>query len=283
MGVSTMTWVEWIESGVWRGSNDIAMPMLPSLVPHVMPLVTDKDASVLRIARVVSKEQVLATRVLRLANSAYSAPLHEITTINDAIVRIGTAAVRNVVLAVCFASRPSNDAYGGRGRDLADHGVGTAYLARLVAEHCGSDPDEAFMHGLLHDIGKLLLLKLSADFVRSGGVLPPADELEQFFAERHAALGAEVLSRWQLPAQLQEPVMFHHNPDGASAYRRYAEVAYVANRLSHRYGFGCPEDPEDGALLDDPICARLGVTAEWLTGIDKRAPGLFAVARQILA
>lgn len=284
MGVSTMTWADWIESGDWHGSNDIAMPMLPSLVPHVMPLVADKDASVLRIARVVSKEQVLATRVLRLANSAYSAPLHEVTTINDAIVRMGTSAVRNVVLAVCFASRPRGDAYGGQGRDLADHGVGTAYLARLVAELSGVDPDEAFMHGLLHDIGKLLLMKLSSDFVRFGGALPPKEEMDRVVADRHAALGADVLSRWQLPAQLQEPVMFHHNPDGASAYRRYAEVTYVANRLSHRYGFGCPADnPDEGDLVADPVCARLGVSAAWLEQTDKRAPGLFAVARQILA
>jgi putative nucleotidyltransferase with HDIG domain len=285
MSVSTMAWMEWVDSGDWRGSNDIAMPMLPSLVPEVMPLVVDRDASVLRIARVVAKEQVLATRVLRLANSAFSAPLHEVTTINDAIVRMGTAAVRNVVLAVCFASRPANDVYGLHGRHLADHGVGTAYLARLVAELAGVDADEAFMHGLLHDIGKLLLLKLCADYQRFGGSLPPKREMDAFIADRHAALGADVLSRWQLPARLQEPVMFHHNPAGASAFRVYAEVTYVANRLSHRYGFGCtadnPETTEDP--LQDPSFVQLGVTADWLADLDRRAPGLFQVARQIVS
>jgi putative nucleotidyltransferase with HDIG domain len=287
MGVTTMGWVNWIESGDWRGSHDIAMPMLPSLVPHVMPLVIDRDASVLRLARVISKEQVLATRVLRLANSAYSAPVHEVTTINDAIVRMGTSAVRNVVLAVCFASRPSNDVYGGQGRELADHGVGTAYLARLVAERAGVDPDEAFMHGLLHDIGKLLLVKLAADFSRFGGMLPPRDELQAFVAERHAALGADVLSRWQLPVRLQEPVRHHHNPADAPTCRTEAEVAYVANRLSHRYGFGCtpdaPKENEADALEHDPVCVALDITAEWLADIDRRAPGLFAVARQIVS
>jgi putative nucleotidyltransferase with HDIG domain len=280
-----MAWVDWVDSGDWRGSNDIAMPMLPSLVPEVMPLVIDRDASVLRIARVVAKEQVLATRVLRLANSAYSAPLHEVTTINDAIVRMGTSAVRNVVLAVCFASRPNNDVYGGQGRQLADHGVGTAYLARLVAERAGIDADEAFMHGLLHDIGKLLLLKLAADFTRFGGALPPKDEMHGFIADRHAALGADVLSRWQLPARLQEPVMFHHQPSGASAFRAYAEVAYVANRLSHRYGFGCEADGPEATeeLLLDPSFVALGITAEWLADLDRRAPGLFEVARQIVS
>jgi putative nucleotidyltransferase with HDIG domain len=285
MSMSTTTWQDWIESGEWRGSHDIAMPMLPSLVPHVMPLVVDKEASVLKLARVISKEQVLATRVLRLANSAYSSPAHEITTINDAIVRMGTAAVRNVVLAVCFASRPTNDVYGDQGRQLADHGVGTAYLGRLVAEHVGADPDEAFMHGLLHDIGKLLMLKLASDFVRFGGTVPTGTEMDAFVAARHAAFGADVLNRWKLPVQLQEPVMFHHDPAGANQYRTQAEVVYVANRLSHRYGFGCTADPEEATpeLLSDPYCIRLGVTEKWLADTDRKAPGLFAIARQIVS
>jgi putative nucleotidyltransferase with HDIG domain len=287
MKIGDITWMDWIDSGDWRGSNDISMPMLPSLVPHVMPLVVDRDISVLKVARVIAKEQVLATRVLRLANSAFSAPMHEVTTINDAIVRMGTSAVRNVVLAVCFASRPANDVYGARGRELADHGVGTAYLARLVAEHAGLDPDEAFMHGLLHDMGKLLLLKLAADFTRFGGSLPPAPEIDAFVAERHAALGADILNRWQLPSRLQAPVRFHHRPEEATEFQEYAEVVYAANQLAHRYGFGCtpelPDGDDDEALASDPVGMRLGMTPAWLAGIDKRAPGLFAVARQIVS
>ena len=285
MKLKAISWQEWIERGEWRESSRDAMPMLPALVPEVMALVTDQDISILRIARIISKEQVLATRVLRLANSAYFAPASEVTTIGDAIVRMGTSAVRNVVLAVCFASWRANDVHGMQRRQLADHSVGTAYLARLVAERAGIDPDESFLHGLLHDIGKLLLAQLADDFVRAGGTLPPEAEVQELVANRHAALGAEILARWELPARLHEPVRFHHTPEDAGTFEREAEVTSLANRLSHRYGFGCPADGPDDTerLLADDLAIRLGVTAGWLDETDQRAPGLFAIARQIVS
>ena len=93
--------------------------------------------------------------------------MQEVTTVNDAIIRMGTGPVRNVVLAVCFTSRLQGaKVYGPQGRDLMEHSIGTAYLARLVAERLGQDADEAFVCGLLHDMGKLLLLKLARDFIK---------------------------------------------------------------------------------------------------------------------
>lgn len=277
------SWSDWVESCEWAGSADTAMPMLPALAQDVMALALDPDVSVVQIARVISKDQVLATRVLRLANSAYCAPMQEVSTINDAIIRMGTAAVRSVVLAVCFASRLQEaNVYGPQGRDLVDHGIGTAYLARLTAEQVGVDADEAFMYGLLHDLGKLLLLKLSRDFIRFGGPTPTATEIETVMRDRHAEMGARIMRQWQLPAALEEPVLYHHNPDACVNYPTEAAVAYAADRLSHRYGFGCEADP-DIDPREDAIMHRLGLKDAWIVEMDRRAPGLFQVARQIVA
>jgi putative nucleotidyltransferase with HDIG domain len=273
---------QWIDSGQWSGSSDTAMPMLPALAADVIALALDPDVSALRIMRVISKDQVLATRVLRLANSAYCAPMQEITTVNDAIIRMGTAAARSVVLAVCFASRlQSGSVYGTQGRNLVDHGIGTAYLARLVGERAGVDADEAFMYGLLHDIGKLLLMKLAQDFTKAGGAKPTPEELEAVLQEKHADLGAQLLRQWRVPDELVEPVQYHHDPARCERFPMEAAVCYVADRLSHRYGFGCaPTDSDD--LLTDSMFVKIGADAAWLKGMDERAPGLFEVARQIV-
>ena len=69
------SWTSWIESGHWAESSDTAMPMLPAIAGDVMGLAMDPEVSIARIARVIAKDQVLATRVLRLANSAYCAPM----------------------------------------------------------------------------------------------------------------------------------------------------------------------------------------------------------------
>jgi putative nucleotidyltransferase with HDIG domain len=276
------TWSAWVESGHWADSSDAAMPMLPALAADVMSLAIDPEVSIARIARVIAKDQVLATRVLRLANSAYCAPMQEITTVNDAIVRMGTGPVRNVVLAVCFSSRLQGaNIYGTQGRELVDHAIGTAYLARLVADRLNEDADEAFMCGLLHDLGKLLLLKLSRDFIKYGAPTPSAQEIEQVYKDRHAEIGARLLQQWQLPQALEHPVRYHHNPDECPMHKSQATLAYVANKLAHRYGFGCDADPTD--LSEDPICASVGLDDAWLADLDRRAPGLFQVARQIVA
>jgi putative nucleotidyltransferase with HDIG domain len=276
------TWSEWVESGNWADSSDAAMPMLPSLAADVMSLAIDPEVSIARIARVIAKDQVLATRVLKMANSASHAAMQEITTVNDAIVRMGTGPVRNVVLAVCFTSRlQGSNVYGTQGRELMDHAIGTAYLARLVAEKLGEDADEAFMCGLLHDLGKLLLLKLSRDFIKYGAPTPSAQEIETVYKDRHAEIGAKLMRQWQLPEALEHPVRFHHDPEASGSHKSQATVAYVANRLAHRYGFGC--DTDDANLLEDAICVKAGLNEAWLADLDRRAPGLFQVARQIVA
>jgi putative nucleotidyltransferase with HDIG domain len=283
MDTTHATWSEWVESGNWADSSDAAMPMLPSLAADVMSLAIDPEVSIARIARVIAKDQVLATRVLKMANSASHAAMQEITTVNDAIVRMGTGPVRNVVLAVCFTSRLQGaNVYGTQGRELMDHAIGTAYLARLVAEKLGEDADEAFMCGLLHDLGKLLLLKLSRDFIKYGAPTPSAQEIETVYKERHPEIGAQLMRQWQLPGALEHPVRYHHDPAAASGdHKGQATVAYVANRLAHRYGFGCPAD--EANLLEDATCTSVGLNETWLADLDKRAPGLFQVARQIVA
>src|SRR4030095_4158605 len=100
-----------------------------------------------------------------LPTPAPSAAPQPATPVIEAMVRLGTIAVRNVVVTVSFASRMHDPRiYGERGRELADHTIGTAYLARLIAEKARTDVEEAFMCGLLHDIGKLVILKLAHDY-----------------------------------------------------------------------------------------------------------------------
>ncbi|MGE0042568.1 MAG: HDOD domain-containing protein [Vicinamibacterales bacterium] len=262
-------------------SPSASVPVLPALAQQVIALASAPDTPVWRIAGIVSKDQVLAARLLGLANTAYCSPLQPVGTVSEAIVRLGTAAVRNLVVTVCFTSRLHDPkVYGSRGRDFIDHGLGTAYLARLVAERAGQGTDAAFLYGLLHDIGKLVVLKTAHDLVRQGQPAVPPDELDAVMADLHAHAGGAALRRWQLPEELCTPVEWHHAP--AEAPEPTARVAYLANRLSHRYGFGCAA-VTDPPLLDEPFARELGLDEAWLCDVDQRAPALFEIARSILA
>lgn len=256
--------------------GDPSLPTLPSIATRVIEMAADPDLHVAQLARIVMRDQVLAARVLTLANSAYSAPSQPVTTLTQAMVRLGTGCVRNLVLAVSFYSRLCDKrTYGPDGRLLMDHGIGTAYLARMVAETARVDVDEAFLSGLVHDIGKLVIYKIVHDFPADLG--DPAS-LPELVAQRHAEVGARVLRGWHLPETLEQPVLHHHAYEQAATARRQTAVLYLANILSHRYGFGCQRREDDP--LADPVCAELGIDAAWMSDTDLHAPGLFEIARQ---
>ena len=275
-----VTWVDWVRSGQWEESADTAIPMLPAMASHVVELALDPDVSATRITNVVSKDPVLATRVIQLANSAFSAPAKEITSIGEAVVRMGTGPVRNVVTAACLSALSADPKiYGRHGRDHIDHSIDTAYLAWLLADRADESPDEAFLYGLLHDIGKLVILKLARECQHFGVLTPTEEETATILEEKHASIGGYVLEQWGMPHSLFDPIVWHHDPSCANQRRAAATVAYVANRLAHRYGFGCPVDAFDP--LTDPLIVQFGMDARAIEKLDLHAPGLFEVARKI--
>jgi len=276
------TFTEWALSGAWLTPDTRALPLTPGLLGDVLALTLDADVDGRKLTRVVTRDQVLAARVLRLANVAASAPLREVTAIDQAVVRLGTSAVRRAVLSVCFASwaQPS-DVYGSRARAHVEHAVGTAYLARVVALRTGGRPDEAFAHGLLHDIGKLFLLKLRTQWDRVGGAPVSDAEVDAIVATHHAEAGGLAMQFWGLPVALREPVRWHHDPLAAPDHARAAAVTYTANRLAHRYGFGCDPD-QDEALASDPVLMSLGVGQPWLDDMDRQAPLISEAAQHVV-
>jgi putative nucleotidyltransferase with HDIG domain len=266
-------------NGEWLTPQNTAIPVLPSLAGRIGAVASDPDVSLAQLASLIGKDQVLASRLLQVANSAYGAPMQKVGTIPDAVLRVGADGVRDMIATVCFSSRMYDpEIYGGLGRLAIEHSIGTAYVARMVAEQADEDEDEAFLYGLLHDIGKLLVLKLAHDYRQRTGATVPAGEVAVAIERHHAHVGGLTLQRWGLPASLEEPIRCHHDYRAATAAPRKAMVAYLANRLSHRYGFGC--DPDVYNIVGDPAFRELGLDAAWLTGNDGRAQGLFEVARQ---
>jgi putative nucleotidyltransferase with HDIG domain len=279
----TANWTEWVSSDAWRDADVSVIPAPPRAFAEVFALAAENDVDARRLMRLVSNDPGFAIRILRLANVAAFAAAGEVTSIELAVVRLGTRAVRNAVLAACLSPwAQAIDVYGRRAVDDIQHAVGTACLARRLAERLRIVADEAFVHGLLHDVGKLFLLKMRAEYLRLGGRPPSAEEFDGVMTSRHAEIGATALQLWGLPESVREPVRWHHEPFGATSQARPAAVTYLANRLSHRYGFGCPPDDDDG-LIEDPVCAALGLHGGWLEKIDHEALSLGVAARHLVS
>ena len=264
----------------WLRPDDLSLPMLPDQAMRALQLTSDPELTVTKLAGVVSKDPVLATRVLGLANSAMFGALSPLRSVQDAVVRLGTGCVRNVVVTVSMhAQMAAPDLYGTEGRRFMDHAIGTAYLARLIADRLDADVEEAFLTGLLHDIGKLVVLKTAHAHQRREGATIYPEELAAAITAVHAQCGALALHFWRLPDEVLDAVRHHHDYTLA-VDRRAAAICYAANRLSHRYGFGCT--PEGDDAKSDPVWKEFGLDEAWLEETDAHAPGLFNAARQTL-
>jgi putative nucleotidyltransferase with HDIG domain len=256
-----------------------SVPALPEPAARVVALVADPRSTTSNLALAVAGDAALATRLVRLANSGDYATVSGITSVRESILRVGALAVRNLAVTLGLTVMVSNRRiYGAPGRALLSHGIGTAQLARLVADEAGEAPEQAFLCGLLHDIGKLVLLKWRYDHVKKTGRAVDPDAFDQLMTERHAEVGGMAWRRWGLPPELESPVLHHHTYAAATEGRRMAAVVYFANRLSHRYGFGC--DPDGFEPTTDPVAADFGIDADWVAELDARAPGLCDVDRQ---
>jgi two-component system chemotaxis response regulator CheY len=279
----TANWTEWLATEGWARTDLKVIPTPPRSFNDVFSLAGENDVDARRLITIVAQDPVFAIRVLRLANVAAFAAAGEVTSIDLAVVRLGTRAVRNAVLAACLSAWAQTiDVYGRRGLDEVQHAVGTAYLSRRLAERLQLAPDEAFVIGLLHDVGKLCLMKMRAEFRRLGGTMPGADEFESSSVLYHAQIGAAALQVWGLPESVRIPARWHHDPMSAPTHEQMTAIAYVANRLSHRYGFGCPPDTDKDALLADPVCAALGLNAQTLDRMDQEALSISATARHLV-
>lgn len=264
----------------WLRPDDLSIPMLPAQAQRVLQLVGDPDVTIATLAAVVSKDPVLATRVLGMANSALFGPMTSLRSVSDAVVRLGTRTVRNVVVAVSMQSQfKSPDAYGDEGFRFMEHAIGTAYVAHLIADHTRGDVDEAFLCGLLHDLGKLVILKTAHHYQQKHSAVISADELQTALTQHHAQCGALALGFWNVPDEVRHVVQYHHAFEEAPDPQA-AAVCYAANVLSHRYGFGCPPKGDD--VLEDAVFPYLALDETWMSKADVRAPGLFNAARQAL-
>ena len=137
-----------------------------------------------------------------------------------------------------------------------------------------------FLGGLLHDIGKLLILKLAHDVRENSDNAPMQHEVDAVLADRHAQMGGWLAGRWSMPPALSDPIVWHHDPKWAEEHTA-AAIIYCANRLAHRYGFGCNADPSD-ELMADPFFAEIGIDEIRLAALDAEAPALYNTTKHIL-
>lgn len=214
-----------------------ALPVLPTAVTRLLSLARDVDADFREIARVIETDQTLTARTLRAANSPLNAVSRRVKTVRQATVLLGTDTIVNLVLGVSVISLQSG-LYKNLPMDpnaFGRHSIAVAIAARTLAMHFKlPNPSEAFVAGLLHDIGKLvLLMHHGEDYARlmrqARQGEAPLNELElDAYDLDHALVGHVLCMHWNLPSAMAQAVAEHH---AAPSPRSIADVVSRANDL----------------------------------------------------
>jgi len=230
------------------------LPPMPMVATKVIQLVESGRANAEEIARIITSDPAVSARVLKISNSAFYGRQRKIQTLADAVVILGHNTLKGLVVA---ASLKEIYKPGGLTENMLwEHSFGAGVAARIIAAHSRSvNADEAFLAGLFHDIGKIIMNlrekeKFQLVIERCYNEMLSFEEIElTVFSYTHAELGGYVLEKWNLPKPLITAVMQHHTlafSDEDDHYQRsLTAVTSLANLLCIKLGIGARSPLED--------------------------------------
>lgn len=226
------------------------LPPLPTVVMRAMEMTLDPDASVRNLQLLISQDQALSAKILRIVNSAMYALRREVSTVSHAVAVLGLDTVKSVIMAASVERvfKSSKDL---STKLMSDHSWGCALAARAIARRVGyENTEEALVCGLMHDIGKPVLQTNLQDrySVIVSEVYKGNSNFHQMellsFGFSHAHVGALLARKWNFPPQLSEAVGYHHNPLSAPSYKQLSCIINLANLLMISMGIGFEKDKD---------------------------------------
>lgn len=246
--------------------------MLPQVASEVIAGGLDDSTDIQKLAGLLNRDQALAGHVLRVANSPLYAGGSRIQTIQQGLVRIGFSQLREIVVAVALRTR----VFSGAGQQdllgtLWTHSALAAAYAREVARALRTNVESAFLCGLLHDIGKPVVLSLVLDLAKEAGLTLPRPRLEAALATHHTLAGRRLAEHWGLPDATVEAIARHHDFASATQHEQTVQITCLADVLAHwALGTGEPAIDDEGTHVH-PVGPALNFYPEDLRALmDKR-------------
>ncbi len=253
------------------------MPTLPSVVARLTRIISDPETTAADVNAVLSSDPGLVTKILKLVNSSYYGFSRRIATISNAVVILGYNQVRNLALSAFIY-----DAFAAKGDAAFDltgfwkHSIGAAFMSSQLARRLDVKMEEdAFICGLLHDLGKLIMARNARDHLRAVVTLAGKKDTLFFTAEKeilgydHAQLGGVVMEEWNLPEVLVSVVRCHHDP--LSAPDNAVTLACIVNAADIVARSMLMGNPGDASVpeLTEAVWNRINMDWNALEGIMK--------------
>ena len=264
---------------------------LPEVTLKIIQLVEDPDSTAQDLNQVISNDPALGARILKVVNSAFYGLPGQIGSINRAIVLLGLNAVKNIAIAASLAKLfrggricPEFDA-----RDLWTHCVGVASATRLLSDKAGLRlPDEAFLAGLIHDLGIMVEVQARrAKFIEAIHTASTETDTTLRQAEsktlgaNHEQFGAGLCKLWKFPVSFHYVTGFHHHPwDLQDNRSTLTELVYLGDVLCAREGIGFTAGTES-TEPDGGVLRKLDLSLEDFNDVAEALPQAMSEAQTI--
>ncbi|HIJ86475.1 MAG TPA: HDOD domain-containing protein [Desulfuromonadales bacterium] len=230
-------------------SQPIELPIFHPVALKLQRMLSNYDFTVDEVSQVACEDMSLASQMLKIANSPMYMGRTKVATIKEAVIRLGAQQVINLVIAASQASVHSstNPALDHYMKDMWLHSHGCALGGRWLAHSCGMRgvADETYLAGLLHDVGKLYLLKSIENLVTAGVInsLYEDELIQEIFATMHVEQGYRMMQHWNFPLMYCEVIRDHHAEEWDTVNKMLAIVRF-ANMACHRIGLGLKHEPD---------------------------------------
>ncbi|BDQ35624.1 HDOD domain-containing protein [Pseudodesulfovibrio portus] len=231
------------------------LPTLPQVLEKVTAMVQDPEASTEGIAKVISTDQVLSAKVLKMVNSPIYGFPGRISSIQHALVLLGFNVVRGIIISTSVFDMMVQAMKG-----LWEHSLGCATACNIIARRAGfEDPEEYAVAGLLHDLGKVVTAVQLPDLHQTILDTVKAKDMTYFQAEKdvmgfgHDRINAWLARHWGLPPNIRESMARHHAPQLAEFYKPMSCVVHIADYLARLFEFGNSGDDQTSYLRPEAL------------------------------
>lgn len=244
-------------------SEDLKIPMLPHIAVQVMQLVNDPMVNSEQIANLIKQEQQLAGKLIRIANSPVYAGMMKITSIQRAILQVGLVTLRDLILSVSLESTIfKNNQYKDLMKQIWKHSLAVAFISQELAKAVKIDNEYAFLCGLMHDVGKPILIDIITEVKRNSKeeVYLTEDVFDDMLLEFHQAVGGLIARKWDFPSLLHDAIFFHHRYLQAANSIQMANLIHVADMIHH--GLGIEIEQKEINLKEEKAAYDLGLSTE---------------------
>jgi HD-GYP domain-containing protein (c-di-GMP phosphodiesterase class II) len=217
----------------------LALPVLPQVVHDVQAVIRDPTSGSEDLAGVIEKDAVISVRLIAVANSPYYRGIEQITSVRTAISRLGVKETQNLITAIANKSlyETKNFKYRKLMETLWVHSLAVGYLSAGLARELGAaDQDRYFFMGIVHDIGKVVLLKALSETIPTKSPFKMT-EIKKVVEEIHAGIAGSLLKRWNFPREFIKAVMQHEIREVTDEMEKGGVVLNLANRIAYAMGY----------------------------------------------